>query len=294
MDIEHIKSFCAVAEFKSFRKAAEVLQVTQPGVSRRIKGLENELGVTLLQRTPQSVSLTNEGKNFLPYAERTIRILEEGLKQTLDEVSQEKLAIGGTPTICHNILPDVIKQFKATHDLSITLYTVPSSNIFDMVVDQTIDIGFTSAFFSNSLLTNERIFSEKIICVGSPEFVDDYFSNNKVIKQPVPIIYNNLNTDPWIMINNYLMGNPLYRISVSLDTTRVAERLARKGVGLAFLPYSDAVTGITTGQLVPVTLSDFELPHRPVYMVTYKDRQLSPAILRFKKDVKDLIDRFNK
>jgi len=99
MDIEQIKSFCVITRFKSFRKTAEFLNISQPGVSRRIKSLEDELGVTLLLRTPQSVIVTKQGKEFLPYAERTLKILEEGMKQVLDGERQERLSIAGTPTV---------------------------------------------------------------------------------------------------------------------------------------------------------------------------------------------------
>ncbi len=80
MDIENLKTFYAVTQYKSFQKAADILLVTQSGISRRIQALENELGVPLLLRTPQSVTLTKQGTDFLPYAERVIHILNEGTK----------------------------------------------------------------------------------------------------------------------------------------------------------------------------------------------------------------------
>ena len=64
MELRHIRYFKAVAEEKSFTKAAEQLAIAQPPLSRQIQDLEAELGTTLFLRTPHKVSLTEEGEPF--------------------------------------------------------------------------------------------------------------------------------------------------------------------------------------------------------------------------------------
>ncbi|WP_067934411.1 LysR family transcriptional regulator [Alicyclobacillus kakegawensis] len=285
MDMEQLKSFCAVVEFRSFRKAAELLQITQPGISRRIKGLEDELGIPLLQRGPQMVSLTPQGKRFLPYAERTLKILTRGVTEALQEDYRDNLSIGGSPTISHNLLPEFIRRFRAHHDSTITLYTVPSSQVYEMLLDQTIDLGFASAFLPHAQLSYERIFSESIVCVGCPTLVDAHVDHGNFVSHPIPTIMNNLNTDPWRAINEYITDNPRYEVAIQVDSTHIAREIAKVGIGIAFLPHSEAVNDLKTGELVEVPLSDFELPHRPVYMVTYEDRQLSASAAKFKEVV---------
>ncbi|MCL6632465.1 MAG: LysR family transcriptional regulator [Alicyclobacillus herbarius] len=285
MDVEQLKSFCAVVEFLSFRKAAESLQITQPGVSRRIKGLEDELGIPLLQRGPQTVSLTPQGKRFLPYAERILKILTQGVTEALNEKHHDHLSIGSSPTISHNLLPEFIRRFKVHHDSIITLYTVPSSQVYEMLLDQTIDLGFASAFFPHAQLSHERIFSETIVCVGCPALVEAHVSHGNLVAHPLPAIINNLNTDPWRTINEYVSDNPRYKVVIQVDSTHIAREIAKIGIGIAFLPHSEAVNDLKTGTLVEIPLSDFELPHRPVYMITYKDRQLSASVTNFKEVV---------
>ena len=69
MELRHIRYFKAVAEEKSFTRAAEQLAIAQPPLSRQIQDLEAELGTTLFLRTPHKVSLTEEGELFLQRAQ---------------------------------------------------------------------------------------------------------------------------------------------------------------------------------------------------------------------------------
>jgi DNA-binding transcriptional LysR family regulator len=99
MELRHIRYFKAVAEEKSFTKAAEQLAIAQPPLSRQIQDLEAELGTTLFLRTPHKVSLTEEGELFLQYAnqildlvnrsEEDVRERKEGLQGTLYIASVE-------------------------------------------------------------------------------------------------------------------------------------------------------------------------------------------------------------
>src|SRR5580704_8288044 len=66
MELRHLRTFLAVAEELSFRRAATKLHVTQPALSRQIRDLEEELGVELLVRAPKGIALSPAGQAFLP------------------------------------------------------------------------------------------------------------------------------------------------------------------------------------------------------------------------------------
>ena len=84
MELRHLRYFVGVAEALSFTKAAEKLHTAQPSLSRQVKDLEEELGVRLLNRTKQLVTLTEEGRSFLADAKRLLALAAE----TVESVRQ--------------------------------------------------------------------------------------------------------------------------------------------------------------------------------------------------------------
>jgi DNA-binding transcriptional LysR family regulator len=90
MDLNHLRSFVTVAKFGHLTRAAETLHLSQPALSGHIKALEEELGVTLFERTPSGMDVTPAGERLLAEAETII-----GAVQHLAHSAQ---ALRGQPT----------------------------------------------------------------------------------------------------------------------------------------------------------------------------------------------------
>src|SRR6059036_2493105 len=80
MELRHLRYFVAVAELLNFTKAASRLRVAQPALSRQIRDLEEELGVTLLERSSRSVRLTDAGTAFTGEARAVLQRMEEAVQ----------------------------------------------------------------------------------------------------------------------------------------------------------------------------------------------------------------------
>jgi DNA-binding transcriptional LysR family regulator len=117
MDLRHLRYFVAVAETLSFGRAAERLHISQPPLSRQIRGLEHELGAPLFSRTRRSVRLTAAGAALLPEARRLLRdadALQAGARQ-LASGEVGTLALGFISVAAYNLLPELAPEFRRRH-----------------------------------------------------------------------------------------------------------------------------------------------------------------------------------
>ncbi len=115
MDFRYLRSFVAVAEELSFRRAAERLHLSQPPLSRQIKFLEDELGVRLLERGRASkVSLTDAGQTFLPDARRMLALTAAAQERTREAARGKlgRLNVANISSLSATVLPPLLSAFR--------------------------------------------------------------------------------------------------------------------------------------------------------------------------------------
>ena len=108
---------CMVVDCGSLKRAADKLGYTQSAVSQAVKALERELGTTLIERGKQGVSLTRDGKQYLPYLRQivTAEVELEGKRQELLGLSSTDIRIATFTNVSRTVLPRVIRDFGALH-----------------------------------------------------------------------------------------------------------------------------------------------------------------------------------
>lgn len=114
MELKELRYFVHVAELGSFAKAADVLDVAQPTLSRQVRALEVELGASLFHRTGRGVMLTPEGARFLDQArgvlhaaEAAVQVLHGGNRRLTG-----KVVCGLTPSIGRIMIPELVRRFR--------------------------------------------------------------------------------------------------------------------------------------------------------------------------------------
>src|SRR5438874_11579897 len=127
MELRHLRYFVAVGEALSFTRAGEKLHLTQPSLTRQVKDLEGELGVCLLERTKQRVSLTTEGRFFLTDAKRVLALSTEIMKsvQRLSRQEIPPLNLGYVADLFYDLLPGTLASFRRA-------FPTTAVNLFDM------------------------------------------------------------------------------------------------------------------------------------------------------------------
>lgn len=114
IDIDGLQAFARIAELGTFSQAAEALFITPPALSRRIRKLEENLGVRLLDRTTRRVRLTPVGRDFLPQTRRLIEELERSLADLRDVAKHGagQVTLACIPTAATYLLPAVIREYS--------------------------------------------------------------------------------------------------------------------------------------------------------------------------------------
>jgi DNA-binding transcriptional LysR family regulator len=142
LNISQLETLLTISKTMSFRKAGELLNLTQPAVSAQIKTLEEEFKTVLIDRN-QPVTLTDHGKVFLDHAERILSVVEE-LKQKLSDLNatpQGHIILGTTSSMAIQILPRVLSYFQDQYPLiKTTIHTMPSSQVMASVENGSVDI----------------------------------------------------------------------------------------------------------------------------------------------------------
>ncbi|HUB88004.1 MAG TPA: LysR family transcriptional regulator, partial [Verrucomicrobiae bacterium] len=106
MELRHLRYFIAAAEEENVSRAALKLHVSQPGISRQIKDLEEEIGFQLFERSAKSLKLTDAGKTFLAEAKTILQRADDAVKKAkaVAENAGGELHVGYAPSLTVKIL----------------------------------------------------------------------------------------------------------------------------------------------------------------------------------------------
>lgn len=113
MELRHLRYFTAVAAHGTFRKAAGVLHLTQPALSRQVRDLEDELGVTLIKRGKNFATLTDAGELFYEEAREVLARAALAVERVRGGKQTEVLRVGYGPTLTAGIMPAALERFQA-------------------------------------------------------------------------------------------------------------------------------------------------------------------------------------
>ncbi len=144
MDLRVLNYFLAVAREENFTRAAQMLHVTQPTLSRQIAQLEEELGVELFTRSNHNIILTEDGMILKQRAQEMLALAEKTRQDLMhrDEELAGKITIGSGEFQSTNVLSQVIAAFTERHPLiQYEIYSGNAENIHDYIERGFLDMG---------------------------------------------------------------------------------------------------------------------------------------------------------
>ncbi|MFC4355575.1 LysR family transcriptional regulator [Chryseomicrobium palamuruense] len=284
MEIPWMKTFCICAETLNFRKASEILHMSQPNVTVHIHRLEQSLGVALFVRQQNRVHLTPEGQLF--YA-RSKHLLEE-LTQSVQDVRAlaqgytRKWILAISPLLAETILPSVIRRFTQAHPtIELQIRIEESLVIQDLVSHQEVDFGISALAPTDNKLIQHTLFTEAIHLVKAPDPYDDESGpalDALEILQSAPLF-----THHHPVIWDELLTRLTHQVSgvrsMKVSQASVTKRLIQEGLGVSFLPHSIVRRELLEGRLTSVPFPLFDLPQVSTYGVMKHEGELELAFL---------------
>jgi DNA-binding transcriptional LysR family regulator len=172
MDIQHLKYFVEVAKQKNFTKASRILLVSQPSISKMIKSLEEELKITLLDRSERKIELTDAG--VIVY-EQALKILQsvEDVYASVNELVQVKkgtVKLGLMPTTGVLLFPNVLAGFKKEYpQIDIQMVEYNAKQLKLKVEQGDIDLGITVKPVNSELFETIPLLSEELVVLVDSE-----------------------------------------------------------------------------------------------------------------------------
>lgn len=172
VSLRQLRVFMAVAESRSFSRAADALALTQPAVSRNVTDLEQAMGLQLLHRTTREVELTEAGRLLLGSVSRVLEDLDACLQEVQGLATQRKgrVKVASSPTLSAHLLPQCIARGKQQMpDVNIQLLDRIQSDVLLSVRSGEVDFGVVIDPSEKHDLDAQTIVAEPfcLVCLSS-------------------------------------------------------------------------------------------------------------------------------
>jgi DNA-binding transcriptional LysR family regulator len=287
LNITHILTFLCVVYNHSISKAANILYVTQPAVSLRLRQLEKSLGVVLINRKKgnRGIELTAQGNAFVPVAERWLALNKE-TEQFSKQGAQLSLTIASPDSLNNYVFNRLFPiLMEGVSSICLRIRTHQSGEIFSLVDDLDADIGFVFHLSRYSNVICKPVFKEKmlLICSAKGDWPDKPFSPEELDPQYELFLPWSQDIQRW---HDY-WWNPNTRPYVYVDIPSLIALYMDNPKCWALCPVS--VANAFLNDSVPVKVRELTepIPDRICYMLTNRTtpNYKSPAINYFERSL---------
>jgi len=284
MELDELKVFLAVADSRSFTKAAAVTFRTQSAVSQAIRRLEDDLGERLFDRSVKDGQLTEAGSVLADYARQMVRLVDEasGAVRELRDLKRGRIRVGSNEASMHVLVP-IVRRLQEQHPhVLVDVQRMSSRQISGALADGSIDFGVLTFDPKQSDLKYVLLGRDELVLLVPPAhpLAKRRAASERDIAE-LPIVAHNDPSPARSRVLSYFEGRQeSLDIRVAMSSLDAIKHAVESGVGVAILPRRCAAGEIATRRLVAL-----ELPHlrmRRELRLTYSaKRDLSRAAAAF-------------
>ena len=296
--LQQLRILKAVMSEKSFTKAANVLFLSQPYLSKQIKKLEQNLDVSLLDRNSKIIALTENGKIFLQYTERILALCEESCRALIDLKNGERgnLIVGASQTIGTYLMPKLLALFSQNNpQINLKVQVNSTRLITRLIVNRQIDLALVGGYVPKDLkqdLEIEPFVEDQLNLIISNS--NPFSKNTKIKKEDLyHLNFITLHDNSTIrkFVDNILEENEIeinqLNIVMQLNSIEAIKTAVSLGLGVAFVSSSAIEKEIKLKTIKILEIENIKVT-RTLSIISNSDCYKSKAFKLFYKNLRVL------
>ena len=273
MDLRSLRYFIRVVEFGSLTRAAANLHIAQPALTRHIQRLEDEFGITLLERASRGVTMTEAGDLLYRRGTELLREADRLRDELLDHSGQPagRVVVGITATACAIFARPLLQRIRAQSPrISVNISEGFSKVLGTWLANGDIDVAVVSDSDIAPGLRALRVVEEELLFLTPPgRATSAWISTDELVATPLILsdgIHKRVET---------ILSTPL-TIDMKLNSIELIRHLVQDGVGVSILPYSAARHEIMSGAVQAFRIGEKGIS-RQLAVCTSETRRVSTA-----------------
>jgi DNA-binding transcriptional LysR family regulator len=275
MDLLQLEHFLAVAEERTFTRAAERVCRTQPAVSQSIKKLEEEVGAPLFARDVHEVSLTEAGRVLADYARRMVRLRDDAIRQVTEIKSLKSgtLAIAAHEAAAVYLLPGPLRSYLQKYpDIKVGIYRSRLAEIPRQVMDREVDLGFVKEEPAFHELQWVEVYSDELLCVASPKHPLAGREEVRIrdLGSEQFVLHHLCSTTADAIFRLFEQSGTRCRVVAELWSFENIKSFVREEVGIAIVPGVTVRQELRDRTLVTLPLRELAMPRRT--LMVYREQ----------------------
>ena len=267
LDLHELKTFLSAAETENFSEAARQLNLTQPAVSMQIRAMEKRLGLKLFHRAGRTLTLTEQGKAFVPMArdiiQRAIQIEEE--IETLKGEVVGQLRIGCSTTTGKYYLPRLVARFRRQHPrVQVVIRTQSRQVVTEELCEGLLHLAVFSAYPTCADVEHRHFFDDHVVLVvpsSHPWAKRDAISPQDLKNADFIMRNQRSGTREAVEMALHQAGVMIDDLNVTMEigNSEAISMAVEEGIGAAFISRTVARQGIEVGKLKEIRVEGLSL-----------------------------------
>lgn len=290
MDLFQLETFLAVAQERSFSRAATRLHRTQPAVSQVIAKLEAELGEVLLDRSTRDGVLTDAGGVLQEYAVKLLNLRSEAAAALLElrALHRGRLNLAANEYTCLYLLPLLDAYRKKNPDIKVAVQRSLASRIPDELLMHSVEFGVLSFRPDDTQVQSVVVYRDELSLVVNPRHAFAHLSEVSIrqLGSQHFVAHNISSPQRQKVIQTFRRYKTPLQMSVELPSLEAIKRFVEMGNGVALVPGLTVQKELASGALVRIRIKELQI-ERKLRLVYRKQGTLSHAAVSFLNVVKE-------